>query len=419
MMASTHLQTAAPDFAHPAFLGQQAQALIDFYLPRGVDTEVGGFIAQIADDGTIFDPHTRHLVGTCRYTNSFALGHQYGLGDGCRDAAEHGLSFLREVHRDHVHGGYFWVLSDREPTDRRKFAYGHAFVLLAAATAIATGLDARNLLDDVTEVLETHFWRPEDGLYVDEISEDWSTVDPYRGQNANMHMVEALLAAHAATGDDFYLNRAAIVARRVAVDLPQQTNGLLWEHYDADWQADLDYNKLTPHDLIRPYGVLSGHLLEWAKLLVLLQRAQPNDWAMPAARRLFQDAVDHAWDDQYGGFLYAFDLDGRIVDDDKYHWTISEAIGGAVAMFGQTGEQTYRDWYDKSWDYAWRHQIDRERGGWYPALTRDGRRKEVDFARGKPDFYHPLGACLLALDVFAPGQEQGWIIPHADQGPPD
>jgi mannose/cellobiose epimerase-like protein (N-acyl-D-glucosamine 2-epimerase family) len=404
----------AIDYADPAFLRQQATALIDFYLPRSLDHEAGGFIAQIADDGSIFDRQTRHLVGSCRYTNSFALGHQYGLRDGCRDAAEHGLAFLREAHRDPVHGGYFWVLSGREPVDRRKFAYGHAFVLLTAATSMMAGLPERDLLDDVTEVLEARFWRPEDALYVDEISEDWSVVDPYRGQNANMHMVEALLAAFAATAETFYLDRAEIVARRVAVDLSQQTNGLLWEHYDAAWRADLDYNKTTPHHLIRPYGVLSGHLLEWAKLLVLLERERSTDWAMPAARHFFAEAVARAWDDRYGGFLYAFDLDGTIADDDKYHWTISEAIGGAAAMLAQTGEADYRRWYDRSWGYAWNHQIDRARGGWYPALTRDGTRKEVDFARGKPDFYHPLGACLLALDLLgdAAGAERPGTTGH-------
>ncbi|MDQ2653465.1 MAG: AGE family epimerase/isomerase [Chloroflexota bacterium] len=135
---------------------------------------------------------------------------------------------------------------------------------------------------------------------------------------------------------------------------------------------------------------------------MLLERERPTEWAMPAARRFFSAAVDHAWDTEHGGFLYAFDLDGSIVDSDKYHWTISEAIGGAVAMLGQTGEAAYRHWYDQSWQYAVEHQIDPDLGGWYPALTRAGVRKDVDFARGKPDFYHPLGACLLALDVLAP-----------------
>ena len=396
-----------PSFADPRFLRQQARVLLEFYLPRSLDREVGGFVAQIADDGSIFDRHTRHLVQSCRYTHGFALGHQHGLLDGCRDAAEHGLAFLREAHRDPVHGGYFWVLADREPVDRRKFAYGHAFVLLTAATALQAGLSAQDLLNDVWEVLDRRFWREDDGLYVDEISEDWSTVDPYRGQNANMHMVEALLAAFAATGESRFLDRAEVVARRVAVDLPRQTRGLLWEHYDAGWRADLEYNRATPYHLIRPYGVLSGHLMEWAKLLVLLERERPLEWAVPAARRFFAEATARAWDNRYGGFLYSFDLDGAIVDDDKYHWTSAEAIGGAVAMFGQTGDAEYLAWYERSWRHAWDHQIDRARGGWYPALTRDNRRKEVEFARGKPDFYHPLGACLLALEEFG-DDGKGW-----------
>ncbi|MFN8663850.1 MAG: AGE family epimerase/isomerase [Thermomicrobiales bacterium] len=275
--------------------------------------------------------------------------------------------------------------------------------------AVACGLEGRALLDDVSEILETRFWREVDGLYVDEISEDWSIVDPYRGQNANMHMTEAMLAAYAATGETFYLDRAETIARRVAVDLPEQTRGLLWEHYDQGWRADLLYNKETPFHLLRPYGVLSGHLLEWAKLLVLLERERPTDWAMPAARRFFTAAIEHAWDGEYGGFQYAFDLDGSIVDGDKYHWTISEAIGSAVAMLDQTGEPSFRHWYDASWQYAVDHQIDHNLGGWYPVLTRDGTRKEVEYACGKPDFYHPSApACsrLMYSRPVMPGTSQ-------------
>lgn len=49
-----------------------------------------------------------------------------------------------------------------------------------------------------------------------------------------------------------------------------------------------------------------------------------------------------------------------------------------------------------------RGKIDRERGGWYAALTRENRPLELDFTRGKGDFYHPLGAILLALELAEP-----------------
>ena len=393
--------TILPLFADPAVMRDQARALLVFYLPRSLDREIGGFASGIDDDGTVYDRRTRHLVHSCRYPLGFALGHRFGLlpGDQGRGAAEHGLNFLWEAHRDPINGGFWWVLDGRDPTDRRKFAYGHAFVLLAAATAIRAGIAVHDLLDEAWELLESRFWREADGLYVDEISEDWSSVDPYRAQNANMHLTEALLAAHAATGEIAYLDRAAAVAERVVVDLAGQSGGLLHEHYDAAWRVDLTYHRETPRDLFRPYGVLPGHLLEWAKLLVLLDRERPTAWALPTARRWFDQAIDRAWDDERGGFAYAVEADGAVIDAARYHWVIAEAIGAAVALHVQTGDQRYRDWIERFWRYAWTHQIDHVHGGWFAALTQDGQRERLAFARGKGDFYHPLGACLLASEL--------------------
>lgn len=389
------------DDADAAFLRDQARRVLAFYLPRCVDEQTGGYVTAFADDGATLDPAGRHLVQQARYALGFAEGHRFGLLPGCAEAAEHGLAFLRGPQRDPANGGWWWLLEGTTPADRAKHAYGHAFVLLAAAGAIRAGLAARDLLDDARAVLEQRFWREADGLYADEWNEDWTALSPYRGQNANMHLTEALLAAHAATGDAWFLDRAERVARRVCLDLAGQTGGLLWEHYDEDWRADLAYNRDHPDDMFRPWGVLSGHLLEWAKLLVLLHRARPNDWAVPTARRFFAAATDHAWDERFGGFLYSFALDGRIIDDRKYHWVIAEAIGAAAALLAASGDRVYRDWYERCWAWALAHQIDNERGGWWPGLARDGSRIALPFAPGKPELYHPLGACLGSLESFS------------------
>jgi mannose/cellobiose epimerase-like protein (N-acyl-D-glucosamine 2-epimerase family) len=333
-------------------------------------------------------------VQQTRYTLAAALGHRDGLLPGLADTTEHGLDFLRGPMRDADRGGWHWLLRGKDPADSTKYAYGHAFVLLAAATCLAAGFATRDLLDEAWDVLETRFWREDDGLYVDQISADWSEVDPYRGQNANMHLVEALLAAFDATGEARFLDRAELVARRVILDLGGETGGFLWEHYDEEWRPDLSYNKETPRDMFRPWGVLSGHLMEWAKLLAHLNAARPLPWALPHAERLFSLAIANGWDEDHGGLIYSFDLQGVTVDADKYHWTIAEAIGAAAALHHATGFAPYRGWHERFWQWALDHQIDRERGGWFPGLTRDGALIDLPFARGKPEIYHPLGACL-------------------------
>ncbi len=88
-----------------------------------------------------------------------------------------------------------------QPTDRRKQAYGHAFVVLAGAMAVRAGVPgARELLDDAVDIAATRMFRG-DTLAINTASEDFSEVTPYRGQNPNMHFCEAFIAAYEATGD--------------------------------------------------------------------------------------------------------------------------------------------------------------------------------------------------------------------------
>ena len=80
-----------------------------------------------------------------------------------------------------------------------------------------------------------------------------------------MHMCEAMLSAFEATGEEKYLNRAHLLAKRICVDLASKANGLVWEHYKTDWTHDWEYNHDDPKNLFRPYGYLPGHFTEWSK----------------------------------------------------------------------------------------------------------------------------------------------------------
>ena len=90
----------------------------------------------------------------------------------------------------------------RRPTNPTKQAYGHAFVLLAASSAMCVGHpDAPRLMEDVTQVIEDRFWDKAAGATTEEYNPDWSPMGTYRGQNSNMHLTEALMAAFEATGE--------------------------------------------------------------------------------------------------------------------------------------------------------------------------------------------------------------------------
>jgi mannose/cellobiose epimerase-like protein (N-acyl-D-glucosamine 2-epimerase family) len=388
-----------PPFRSPQFLRRHIAATMAFYHPRAIDPR-GGFFHYFRDDGTVYDAGHRHLVSSTRFVFDYAMAARE-LGDPeYLAAARHGLRYLRRAHRDPTSGGYAWTLRDGRVEDATHHAYGVAFVLLAYATALRAGIEeARPWLDETWQLLETRFWDPRHELYRDEADRDWHFTG-YRGQNANMHLCEALLWAYEATSEPRYLDRAATLADAITRRQAAKAGGLVWEHYDRDWNVDWRYNLDDPRHLFRPWGFQPGHLTEWAKLLLILERHRPMDWLLPTAQRLFDTALEIAWDADYGGICYGFAPDRTICDDDKYFWVQAESLAAAAALAARTGELGYWDWYERLWGYAWLHFVDHRHGAWYRILDRRNRKySDEKSPAGKTD-YHTMGACHEVLRVI-------------------
>jgi len=362
---------------------------------------------------TTGDPYAgdrRHLIATCRSVANFAVGALADGPDWCLDAAEHGLQFLREAHRADDGGYHLVVDAEGEPVDRTRSAYGHAFVLLAYARAVDAGIEgAERDLDATRELIDDRF-RDDRGLLRSDCDADWTEREPYRGQNANMHACEAFLAAYEATDEARYLDRARHIAEAITVDLAAETDGLLWEHYTADWEHDFAYNVDEPRHQFRPPGYQPGHHAEWAKLLALLDRyegeegedgesedpAATIDW-YTRARELFDAAVDRSWSEN--GFVYTHAADGSPIVADRYGWALAEAIGASAALAERAAARGDADEADRlrNWHRRFLVRTDLFRGPagvWYekrlPADA-DGDLVAQDPPGVEPD-YHPAGA---------------------------
>ncbi|MGK5074795.1 AGE family epimerase/isomerase [Janthinobacterium sp. ZB1P44] len=398
-----------PDFRSRAMLEAHIQHTMHFYHPRAIDAS-GGFYHFFLDDGTVYDAATRHLVSSTRFIFNYAMAYRHFGGDAYQAALRHGVAFLRDAHRDPATGGYAWQLKWQDGVktveDGANHCYGLAFVLLAYAHALQAGVtEARAYLDETFELMEQRFWLPEHGLYADVASADWSTLDGYRGQNANMHACEAMLAAFEATGEARYLHRAETLAHNITVRQAGLANGMIWEHYKPDWSIDWDYNLHDKSNIFRPWGYQPGHFTEWAKLLLIMERhakfmAGPSDWLLPRARALYDTALAKAWDGAHGGIHYGFGPHDEICDGDKYFWVQAESFAAAAVLAARTGDDAYWHSYDKIWDYSWKHFVDHEHGAWYRILTPENQKISNEKSpAGKVD-YHTMGACYEVLNVI-------------------
>lgn len=381
------------------WLQSHAQRILEFYHPDCIDTAHGGYIAQVDEEtGDIYEEQSKHLVATCRFIANYSIGYQSLDRNWCRLACEHGLDFLLDYHHDEAQDGFHWILEGREPVDSKRVCYGHAFVLLALARAKEAGITSRDIpLVETTDFVMEQFWEDEYGLCKSEYDSAWTQPDTYRGQNANMHICEALIAVYEATYDDQYLHAALTIAEALTITLTQDTDGLIWEHYTPTWEHDFSYNRETPNDTFRPWGYQPGHQIEWAKLLAILSRHSDADWLIRRAEELFQLSIDYGWDPDRGGFYYSFDREGAPVVTEKYSWEVAEAIGAAAALYERTNDSQYLDWYDTFWRYATAHITNPEFGNWYTKVTETNEPVPTTEGIAVEPGYHPIGACTEAL----------------------
>lgn len=352
------------------------------------------------EDGRVDPERPVETYITARMTYVFCLGRLLGEDDTA-EFIDHGLTAMSSALHDAQYGG--WFHSTRR--EDRKEGYDHAHVMLAAASAVMAGRPgAAALLEEVLECVDQRFWEQGAGLSRDVWDRRWGTLEAYRGANANMHLVEALVAASDATGNEEWRLRGLGIAQRLIDGEARAQHWRLPEHYDANWQVVLEYNADQPAHPFRPYGATVGHWLEWARLLVHLHvgLAEPPEWLVRDARALFAAAIEQGWAvDGASGLIYTVDWKGRPVVRQRMHWVLAEGLAAAAVLARCTGDPSYRDWEERWWAYADRFLIDFERGGWHQELDEHNRPAATVWP-GKPDVYHAYQPTILTRAPLAP-----------------
>ena len=350
-------------------------------------------------DGAVEGRPTETWI-SARMTHVFSLATLLDR-PGAAGLAAHGVQALRGGPlRDAQHGG--WGAST---ADRRKAAYVHAFVMLAGASARTAGVPGgAQLLDEALEVWERRFVDDAEGLARESCSADWSGEEDYRGVNANMHGVEAMLAAaDALAGTDPAVatrlrQRALRATERVVHGWAAERGWRLPEHFTAGWTPLPEYNADTPADPFRPYGVTVGHQFEWARLCLHLDAALGEDapgWLRADSAGLFAAATDRGWAaDGHPGFPYTLDWADRPVVVARMHWVLCEAIAAAAVRHAVTGDP-HAAALQRSWsDHGDALFLDAATGSWHHELTPTGAVGSGTWS-GKPDVYHLVQMLLL------------------------
>ena len=362
-----------------------------------VSPEGGAY--YLGDDGTPWRDRPRETWITCRMAHVYSMGELLGH-KGSRQLVESALKGLCGELHDDADGGWYAGINADGSIIPSKQCYAHAFVILAACSASLIHTEgADGLLQDALDIYDRYFWDEEEGLAVDTWNTEFTELSDYRGINANMHTVEAFLAAADVLHNEEYRERAGRIIDHI-IKWAGENNWRIPEHFTKDWRADLMLNQDRPDDPFKPFGATPGHGIEWARLISQYALSAFDDKEKiaeytGAAEHLYDRAITDAWSgDGAPGICYTTDWNGKPVVHDRMHWTLAEAINTSAVLYRITGSDRYAEDFAMFMEYLDDKVLDHVNGSWFHQLDRNNNLKGTVWP-GKSDLYHAVQATLI------------------------
>lgn len=282
-------------------------------------TDSGLFAERMTLQGEPDPTYFRTFV-QARHIFSFVAAGKLGWNGPWRELIAETMQLL--VDKAKREDGFFVHRLDANAhhLDARADLYDQAFVLLALGTA-GGALGREDWLDEAEALLdriEAEWSHSQGGFREGEI------VDPgIRRQNPHMHLFEAFLALHEASGRDRFLQAARSIAELASSKFVDAGSGALLEYFTDDW---------TPADGVEGRIAEPGHCFEWAWLF---ERIAIVGWepGTNLSDRLTQFARRVGIDYQAGVAINEVLTDGKVRNGQARLWPQTERLKAAVARF--------------------------------------------------------------------------------------
>ena len=229
----------------------------DVWAEKGWDSERGGFVEQLDMGGNPDRNADRRVRVQARQVFSFAKAIELGWPrpEIARSLVEEGLKYI-DARLRHIEGGFVHLFRPNGSiTDDRRDLYDHAFIILAGSAAYRV-IDSElglKIAKDAIAFIETHLRDPTNGGWFES-----SEFETPRRANPHMHLLEAMMEYHAATGSDTALEFAGEIVRLFETKFFDPESNILAEKFNADWTRYESKGNI----IWEP-----GHHFEWATLL--------------------------------------------------------------------------------------------------------------------------------------------------------
>ncbi|MCL6417230.1 AGE family epimerase/isomerase [Aestuariirhabdus sp. Z084] len=359
--------------------------LLPLWRDNGIDRQHGGFYERLDSQLQPLSVDTKRLLVQCRQIFVYSLAFISNRQKEDAEAAKQGFSFLQQHFLDRAQGGWFFsVHNDGRVRDSAKDAYGHAFVLFACAYYYRAFKDeyALQIAFETSQCLLQQLTDTEGGGFFEAAESDWKPRQAIRRQNPHMHLLEAFVALYQNDPSDnrfFYQAQADNILQLFGEYFFDDTTDTLGEFFNDQWCPDNGQG----------HRIEPGHHYEWYWLLSTYDQSQANPILRQQAEALYAWADRYGCDSEHGGIFNEVDRNGRILDDAKRIWPVTECLKARALRYQLLHEAQDLHKLCELLDYLFAYYL-QEDGRWHEYLNRDNSPKPYDLP-GSTGYHIVLG----------------------------
>ncbi len=355
---------------------------LQFWFPRSIDVEHGGFLHCFDHDGTILDTDKSVWAQGRMSWMLLTLYNTVEQRSEWLKWACSGLQFLDRHCFDADGRMFFHVTRDGKPIRKRRYAYSEAFAAIAHAACFKATRDQR-LADRSRELFEFFtLWNFTPGL----MPSKTTNTRPAIGLAPRMITIITAQELRLNLGEDpvftAWIDRCIDEIRRLFVKPDLRVvmesvapTGEILDHFDG--------RQLNP-----------GHAIEGAWFIMQEGLYRSDQSLIQLGCDMLDYMWERGWDREFGGMFYFRDVFDKPVQeywhDMKFWWPHDETIIATLMAYELTGDEKYAHWHQQIHDWSHLHFADRDHGEWFGYLHRDGRRSTtIKGNLWKSCFHHP------------------------------
>ena len=266
---------------------------------------------------------------------------------------------------------YFTVTADGKPLRKRRYWFSETFYIMANAEYyMATG-------DESCLATAKKYFDFVYGIYRDPTADPYKITPKSYAQTRNTKTL----------ANPMILLNVASIMREADGERYGYYNDIITHliadircFYKPEYKAMFENVNAADNSVILDSAacrvINPGHDIECAWFL-LEEAVKRNDQDLiDFAKTVFDNAFALGWDQEFGGITYFKDVLGLPVEayehDMKLWWPQNEAVIASLMLYLHTGDEHYKQIFDKVRAYAFEKFSDPEQGEWFGYLRRDG-----------------------------------------------